>query len=149
MPIRQPPDESWKAMGVWNQDIFLLLAEAGKHVLHPTLSSCLAKTDRHLKSAQEISLDHLASVANGVCFPGPHRPVTIRKTVLADYHPQDTAQTVYWNTLPVLLRKRPFTSYWRLFSLRDRLLVCHISRGYISGNIIRETPSLRMHSLGQ
>ena len=118
---------------------FTCLAKAAGMPPPQVLSHCLSRANRQAQSTQGTPLDCLDPMARGACIPGPYGTVAIiRKAVFCRLpHPSGTHSN--WNTLLVCWWKRPTHWSWS-FSLRDRLQVCHIRRGYEG--------TLRDHSQG-
>ena len=113
------------------------------------LSNCSVRDGECIQFTQWVALDSPALMAKGAWVCGLHKAVTIRKTVLgrpplSGYYYTDS-RLKHTASLP---EKRHIYWSWS-FRVRDRIQVCHPSRG-LEGILMEseQGDTVFMHSLG-
>lgn len=100
--------------------------KAGGYILHPCSPITLLKLVSAYNPHRWCSLSAWHWWPGDLAFLGPMR---LKQRDSSWQVVTCRAQAAYWNTAPVHLWKRPIYFSWS-FSLRVRLQVCHISRGF-------------------
>ena len=88
-----------------------------------------------MQSTQGMPVEYLALVTRGACVSGPHGTETIGESVLGRLPPpKHCTESRLKHTLSLPVKKTYLLV--QIFSLRDGLQACHISKGY--RNALRE-----------